>query len=166
LIIKDKKLFYYLSPIFIFALQMGVFSKTCEYGIRAVLFIAHKTASGGRVGIKEIANGIDSPEHFLAKILQDLSRKGLVQSVKGPNGGFYLDESALQRPLSDVVEAIDGNGLFTGCALGLKQCSEVNPCPLHGQFKSIRNEIQNLLHTTEIGKFNDELALGIRSLKK
>lgn len=145
---------------------MGVFSKTCEYGIRAVLFIAHKTALGGRVGIKEIATGIDSPEHFLAKILQDLSRKGLVQSAKGPNGGFYLDEKALKRPLSEVVEAIDGDGLFTGCALGLKQCSEVNPCPLHNQFKLIRTEIQDLLQSAEIGKFNNELALGIRSLKR
>src|SRR6185312_13724135 len=145
---------------------MGVFSKTCEYAIRAVFFIAHKTASGGRVGIKEISNGIDSPEHFLAKILQDLSRKGLIQSAKGPNGGFYLDDLALKRPLSEIVEAIDGDGIFTGCALGLKQCSEVNPCPLHNQFKLIRTEIHNLLQTTEIGNFNQELALGIRSLKK
>ncbi|MBS1501792.1 MAG: Rrf2 family transcriptional regulator [Bacteroidetes bacterium] len=145
---------------------MGVFSKTCEYAIRAVLFIAHKTAAGGRVGIKEIASGIDSPEAFLAKILQDLSRKGIVQSAKGPNGGFYLDDKALKRPLTDIVEAIDGDGLFTGCAMGLKQCSEVNPCPLHNQFKTIRSLIHDLLQTTEIGKFNDELASGIRSLKR
>ena len=145
---------------------MGVFSKTCEYAIRAVLFIAHKTASGGRVGIKEISGGIDSPEPFLAKILQDLSRKGLVQSAKGPNGGFYLDDHALKRPLTDIVEAIDGNGLFTGCALGLKQCSEINPCPLHGQFKAIRSEIHQLLETTEIGKFNQELILWVNSLRK
>ncbi|MGN6396037.1 MAG: RrF2 family transcriptional regulator [Mucilaginibacter sp.] len=145
---------------------MGVFSKTCEYAIRAVFFIAHKTASGGRVGIKEVAAGIDSPEPFLAKILQELSRKGIVQSAKGPNGGFYLDADALKRPLTDIVEAVDGNALFTGCALGLKQCSEVKPCPLHGQFKIIRGEIHELLETTKIGKFNQELILGISSLKK
>lgn len=145
---------------------MGVFSKTCEYAIRAVFFIAHKTADGGRVGIKEIANGIDSPEHFLAKILQDLSRKGIVQSAKGPNGGFYLDAEALKRPLTDIVEAVDGNAIFTGCALGLKQCSEVNPCPLHSQFKFIRSKIHDLLQNTEIGEFNGDLQLGISSLRK
>lgn len=145
---------------------MGVFSKTCEYAIRAVFFIAHKTTPGGRVGIKEVALGIDSPEPFLAKILQDLSRKGIVQSAKGPNGGFYLDEEALKRPLTDIVEAVDGNAIFTGCALGLKQCSEVKPCPLHNQFKAIRSEIHELLQTTEIGKFNQELILGINSLRK
>lgn len=145
---------------------MGIFSKTCEYAIRAVFFIAHKTATGGRVGIKEISTGIDSPEPFLAKILQDLSRKGIVQSVKGPNGGFYTDESILMRPITDIVEAVDGNGIFVGCGLGLKQCSEVNPCPLHHEFKAIRNQLHHMLQTTTIGEFNEDLIAGITSLKK
>ncbi len=145
---------------------MGVFSRTCEYAMRAVFFVAHRTANGGRVGIKEIATGIDSPEHFLAKILQDLSRRGIIQSVKGPNGGFFVDSVNLQRPLSEVVEAVDGNGLFTGCGLGLEYCSETNPCPLHNEFKSIRNQIQQMLTTTTIGEFNEDLNLGITSLKK
>jgi len=134
--------------------------------MRAVFFIAHKTANGGRVGIKEIAMGIDSPEHFLAKVLQDLSRRGIVQSVKGPNGGFYLEPDALKCPLAVIVEAVDGNGIFTGCAMGLKQCSEVNPCPLHQNFKSIRNQIHQLLENTSIGEFNGDLNLGTISLKK
>lgn len=145
---------------------MGVFSKTCEYAIRSVFFIAHRTASGNRVGIKEIANGIDSPEHFLAKILQDLSRRGIVQSAKGPNGGFYMDDVALKRPLSDVVEAVDGSSLFTGCGLGLAYCSETDPCPLHHEFKAIRNQLKDLLEQTRIVDFSENLNLGITSLKK
>jgi len=146
--------------------QMGIFSKTCEYAMRAVFFIAAKTADGGRVGIKEIATGIDSPEHFLAKILQDLSRRGVIQSAKGPNGGFYVDDVILNMPLSSIVEAVDGNSIFTGCGLGLEQCSEDNPCPIHHDFKSIRNQIQALLKTTKIGEFNEDLNLGIAVLKK
>ncbi len=145
---------------------MGVFSKTCEYAIRSVFFIAHRTASGNRVGIKEIASGIDSPEHFLAKILQDLSRKGIVQSAKGPNGGFYMDDAALKRPLADVVEAVDGKSIFTGCGLGLAYCSETNPCPLHHEFKAIRNQLKDLLEQTRIIDFSENLNLGITKLKK
>lgn len=149
----------------IFDAGMGVFSKTCEYALRAVFYIAHKTAAGGRVSIKEVANGINSPEHFLAKILQDLSRRGIVQSVKGPNGGFYFDQVGLKRPLSDVVEAVDGNGIFTGCGLGLEYCSDVNPCPLHDEFKDIRNRIQQMLYRTTIEDFNEDFNLGIIALK-
>jgi len=67
-----------------------MFSKTCKYALRATLFIGQKSKNGERAGIKEIAAGIDSPEHFTAKILQELGKKNLVQSAKGPNGGFYL----------------------------------------------------------------------------
>jgi Rrf2 family protein len=145
---------------------MAIFSKTCEYAIRAVFYIAHKSADGKRIGIKDVASGIDSPELYLAKILQDLSRKGLIKSIKGPHGGFYLEADSLARPLSDIVEAIDGPGLFTGCALGLKQCSEIQPCPLHDEFKSIRGQIKRLLNETTIGEFNQELIGGLLSLKK
>ncbi len=145
---------------------MGIFSKTCEYGLRAVFFIAHRTAKGGKVGIKEIADGIGSPESFLAKILQDLSRRGILQSSKGPNGGFYIDEISRKSPLFDVVKAIDGTGIFTDCGLGLEYCSDINPCPLHNQFKEIRNQIYMMLKNTSIEQFNEDLNLGITALKK
>jgi Rrf2 family protein len=163
-IIKDKDIFYYLLSLFHY--DMAIFSKTCEYAIRAVFYIAHKTANGGRVGIKDIATGIDSPELYLAKILQDLSRKGLISSFKGPNGGFFIEPTSLSKPLSEIVEAVDGDSLFYGCALGLKQCSEVNPCPLHNDFKAIRDKIHLLLSTTTVGEFNTELMNGLFSLKK
>lgn len=134
--------------------------------MRAVFFIAHRSSSGKRVGIKEIAEGIQSPEPFLGKIMQELSRKGIVQSVKGPNGGFYMDAEALSRPLSDVVKAVDGDGIFIGCGLGLVHCSETNPCPLHHEFKAIRNNIQKMLHDTPISDFNKDLNLGITRLKE
>jgi Rrf2 family protein len=145
---------------------MAIFSKTCEYAIRSVLFIAHRTARGERVGIKEIAAGIDSPEHFLAKILQGLSRKGLVSSAKGPTGGFYMEMESLKRPLSEIVAAVDGDSLFYGCGLGLKECSEIEPCPLHHEFKDIRTRIHQMLNSITIGNFNEELMKGVLSLKK
>ena len=155
-----------MTFIIIFASQMGIFSKTCEYAMRSVFFIAHRSNSGKRVGIKEISEGIGSPEPFLAKIMQNLSRKGIVQSLKGPNGGFYMDSEALKRPLADIVKAVDGEGIFVGCGLGLEHCSENNPCPLHHEFKAIRNNIQRMLEDTAISDFNEDLNLGITKLKK
>ncbi len=143
-----------------------MFSKACEYAIRAMLFIAQKSVSGYKIGIKEISKGIDAPEHFLAKILQDLSRKGLVLSIKGPNGGFYMDNTARKKTLADIVRAVDGDQLFTGCGLGLKICSEKNPCPLHDEFKIIRKKILNMLETATVTEFNDELLRGLTHLKR
>lgn len=143
-----------------------MFSKTCEYAIRALMFVAQKTDEGRKVGIKEIAEGIVAPEHFIAKILQDLCRKGLVQSSKGPNGGFFLDGTAKKHTVADVVRAIDGDKLFTGCGMGLKNCSEKKPCPLHHQFKMVRLQIHDMLSSISVGEFNYELTQGMRYLKR
>ena len=143
-----------------------MFSKTCEYAIRAMIFIAQKSSDGSKVGIKEIAAGIDSPEHFIAKILQDLSREGLVLSQKGPSGGFFLDKNSLKASLADVVKAVDGDKIFTGCGLGLKQCSETRPCPLHNDFKKIRADIYKTLESTKVGEFNEQLEASLVYLKR
>lgn len=145
---------------------MGFFSKTCEYAMRSVFYIASRSLEGQRVGIKEIAKNINSPEHFLAKILQTLSREGIILSIKGPNGGFYLDANGLDRPLADIIIALEGDEIFTGCGMGLSHCSELNPCPLHQEFKKVRNQITYMLYKTTIGSFNDELLNGSLTLKK
>jgi Rrf2 family protein len=122
-----------------------------------MIFIAQYSRAGKRVGIREIAKGIDSPEHFIAKILQELVRKGIVQSVKGPNGGFYLDEKGKDCSLAAIVKVIDGDRLFSGCGLGLRQCSEVHPCPIHGTFRKIRQDIVAMLEGARIGEFAGKL---------
>lgn len=141
-------------------------SKTCEYAIRAMIFIAQKSTDGNKIGIKEIAAGIDSPVHFIAKILQDLSKKGLVNSLKGPNGGFYLDAVNLKHSLADIVKVIDGDKIFHGCGLGLKQCSETYPCPIHTEFKKIRNEMKHMLENAKLGEFTTRLDQELTFLKR
>lgn len=143
-----------------------MFSKTCEYAIRALLFIAQKTRENKKVGTKEIAREIDSPEYFIKKILQDLSRKGLVQSLKGPHGGFYFNEESLKTSLSEIVRAVDGDKIFSGCAMGLRQCSEQTPCPLHNEFRFIRAEINRMLDQSTLGEFAESLASNQVFLKR
>jgi Rrf2 family protein len=143
-----------------------MFSKACEYGIRAMLYVARKSKDGTRVGIKEISKAIDSPEPFMAKILQDLSRKGMVLSIKGPHGGFYMDDSHLRISLAEIVVAIDGVQLFNGCGLGLKACNEKKPCPIHYEFKAIRANLKTMLESTALGEFTENLERGLFHLKR
>lgn len=143
-----------------------MFSKTCEYGIRAMIFIAQRSKDGERIGIREIARGIDSPEHFIAKILQQLVRKGVLQSAKGPNGGFYLDEKGKGCTLARVVKVLDGDQLFNGCGLGLPQCSEAQPCPIHDEFRNIRQQIETMLEGARVGEFTARLDERLLFLKR
>ena len=137
-----------------------MFSKACEYGIRATVYIASEANEYHKVGIQQICDHIEAPLHFTAKILQTLSRRHIISSQKGLNGGFYLDDHQKRKPIKHIVEAIDGNEVFTGCGLGLKQCSETKPCPIHNQFKAIRNELNKMMDATTIEILADKLKNG------
>lgn len=142
-----------------------MFSKSCEYAIKAMIFVAQKSKDEDRVGVKEIAKGIDAPEHFIAKILQDLGKKKLIHSVKGPNGGFYMDSLNLKSSISDIVKAIDGDSLYKDCVIGLKACSEKNPCPVHFEYKEIKKNLISMLEENTIADFNEKLDTGKFFLK-
>lgn len=143
-----------------------MFSKTCEYAIRAMIYIARQSKDGRKTGVKAIAAEIDSPEHFIAKILQDLVKKGLLQSAKGPNGGFYLEGEFTKCSIADIVRATDGDRLFTGCGLGLKQCSETRPCPIHKEFKAVRQSLHSMLESAHLDTFIIEPGEQVTFLKR
>jgi Rrf2 family iron-sulfur cluster assembly transcriptional regulator len=126
-----------------------MFSKACQYAIRAVLFLAAHNPEGKKVSLAEIATAIDVPHHFLGKNLQLLVRDGLVSSSKGPHGGFWMTSDNLDRSLIDVIQLIDGPGIFQSCVLGLPFCSSANPCPLHVQAMAFRDGLlYQLKHNT------------------
>jgi Rrf2 family iron-sulfur cluster assembly transcriptional regulator len=137
-----------------------MFSKTCEYGIRAVIYISAKGSQESKIGIPDIGKNIEAPVQFTAKILQTLVHNDIVSSQKGVNGGFYLNKQQKQKQLIEVVRAIDGDKLFSGCGLGLKSCSEDEPCPLHDKFKAIRGSLKKMMEQTTIDEMSKMLKIG------
>ncbi|GJM63906.1 Rrf2 family transcriptional regulator [Persicobacter diffluens] len=133
-----------------------MFSKACSYGIRALVFIASKSQQGERTGYKEIARAIESPEPFTAKILQNLSRQRLVESFKGPKGGFFLNQQQLETNLYEIVEIIDGPQLMHGCGLGFEKCSDEKPCPLHFRYEKVRASFTFMLENTDLKTLSQE----------
>jgi Rrf2 family protein len=114
---------------------------------------------GKRTSIKELTRKINIPYHFLAKILQDLTYKGLLISQKGPTGGFALAKPAKDITLFQIVEAIDGTDVTSKCVLGFPECSGKNPCAVHEKWAGLRDEI----HVMLVGKNITQMA---REMKK
>lgn len=106
---------------------------------------------GKKASIIEIADAIGSPMHFTGKILQLLSRKKILSSTKGPHGGFYIEDDHIIY-LIDIVRAVDGTELFTACSMGLKECSDGQPCPMHHQVKPIKAQLLNELSKNSINE--------------
>ena len=144
-----------------------MFSKACEYGIKATLYIAVQSLDGQRVSLKDIAREVDSPVAFTAKILQNLVRDGILDSVKGPTGGFEIPKKRMDEIyLIEVVSAIDGDAIFTGCGLGLKECNAAAPCPVHYKFKAVRDSLRDMLSETTIFELATGIEVGSSVLKR
>jgi Rrf2 family iron-sulfur cluster assembly transcriptional regulator len=106
-------------------------TNACKYAIRSILYLAMHTNEQHKVGVKKIAEELESPQPFLAKLLQQLNKGKLVSSTKGPNGGFYLSKSDKENAVWDIIKNIDGTSKFDDCFLGLSKCSDETPCPVH-----------------------------------
>jgi len=116
--------------------------------------------------VKQIAAEEEIPSHFLAKILQQLARKGLLRSSKGPTGGFSLRVPADEIRLVDIVEALDGLGEYQKCASGLAECSDDMPCALHDSWKALRSRIMDYLGRNTIADLAKTLEQKRRLLDK
>jgi len=147
---KEKHLFYHQ--------RQAMFSKSTEYALRAIIYLAQKSSPDQKIGITELAEAIDSPKSFTAKILQKLTRdQVLISSITGPNGGFYLTDAAKKKSLLHVLNLLGEEEVVSGCILGLHECSEKNPCPMHVQYKKIKPLLIEMLDRKTIAELAKEM---------
>jgi len=133
-----------------------LFSRACEYGIRTMLHLA-SLSGDSPVLVRDVAEKLDISFPFLAKVVQTLARRGLINSHRGRGGGIALSRPSGDFTLRDVVEAIDGLALTQTCVLGLPECGDDAPCPLHCQWGDIRNRIVAMLSEHSLAEFSMEL---------
>jgi Rrf2 family protein len=123
-------------------------SKSFGYALRGILYVALMQEEKRKVQAEEIASKLSVPRHFLGKIMQQLVKAGLLQSTKGPYGGFYLAQHTLSTPLIKLVEITDGIEQFNLCVLQLRECNRINPCPLHNEMDIIKTKLKQVLTET------------------
>ncbi|MBX2977709.1 MAG: Rrf2 family transcriptional regulator [Flavobacteriales bacterium] len=137
-----------------------MFSKACEYAIRSAMCIAAGGRVGERLSLKDVSERTGSPEAFTAKILQKLVHGEVIDSQRGPHGGFLITPAMAKRiKLSRIVDLIDGDSVYRGCGLGLEACDASKPCPLHNQFAKVRADLKRMLERTTLHSVLDDLPL-------
>ena len=137
-----------------------MFSKTFGYALRAATYISIHGKEGKKVSLSELYQGLDIPHHFLGKIMQDLVRHGLVDSIKGPSGGFYANDRTAQTHLIDILVITDGSLVFSQCALNIKRCNSDHPCPLHHDFAVCRDGMLKVLAEKTVAMMADTVENG------
>lgn len=142
-----------------------IYSRSAEYAIRAFAYLAHMP-EGRYAMVKQIAEQSATPSHFLAKILQQLARKGFLRSSKGPTGGFCLRRSPEEISMLELVEAIDGIEEYQRCPGGMTECNDEAACGLHDSWKALRSRILEYLELTSIADVSRAAEQKRRALEK
>ena len=140
-----------------------IFSKKCEYGLQAVLYLAAQT-DREVISAEEIANKLSIPKEFVSKILQSLTESGIVNSRKGKSGGFAIAKDPKRIKLIDIVAAIDGLSMFSSCVLGFPHCNPENPCPLHDKWGELRSKAYSMLTDENLDHFREKTLRRVSNL--
>ena len=140
-----------------------MFSKKCEYGLQAVLYLA-ANIDKEVIPAEEIANKLAIPKEFVSKILQSLTESGIVNSRKGKSGGFSMAKDPKKVKLIDVVAAIDGLSMFSSCVIGFPNCDVDNPCPLHDKWGKLRTMAYSMLTDENLDHFKEKTLMKVSKL--
>ena len=131
-------------------------TKSCQYAIRAIMFLETQSENTP-VLQRDIAVALNIPQHFLGKILQQLSKHDIVHSQRGKSGGFTLCHPAEELTLHKITEIVDGENFLEGCVVGFPNCSDENPCPVHKEWKQMKELIIAFLKRKQIQQLSGKL---------
>lgn len=139
-------------------------SNSAKYALKAVLYLAVHSNEQNKIMIKDIAEPINVPQAYIAKLLQELAKKQIISSTRGINGGFYLTDLNIKQPAMNVIFAIDGSYKMCSCLLSLENCNEQVPCPLHHIAYPMRMQLIHSLNSKTIRELAEEIKSGITFL--
>lgn len=135
-----------------------IYTDSGKYAIRAVTYLAACDPDRLPIAAADVAEAEDIPPYYLAKVLQDLARAGLLASVRGRGGGFLLDRPPQSITVLEVIEAAENIArLEKECVLGLDECSDLAPCPLHAMWKAYRESMLTRLSEMTVADLVVEL---------
>ena len=120
-----------------------------EYAIRGIIYLAQQPP-GAISLVSEIAEAVDVPQTFLAKIFQNFAKIGLINSFRGTGGGFTLGRPAEQITLREIVEAVEGPILPNRCLLGSGNCERARGCSVHPVWKDVQQKVVEILEAVSL----------------
>jgi Rrf2 family protein len=141
-------------------------SLTCKAAIKAVIYLGSKSELDEKCSIKQIADGVDENEHTVGKLLQKLVKEKVINSSKGPTGGFYITKDQQKKSLMTIVKVFDGEVVFKQCGLGLNNCNNNHPCAIHNDYKIVRDGFKQLCQDKKIIDLTDSENISVTAAKK
>lgn len=138
-----------------------ILSRSTEYAIRLIFYLSDRQPLAQYVRIKDVAADLDVSYYQLAKVANTLITNEILKSSTGPTGGIDLCDNANSLPLSVVLEIFGEKDIFDQCILGLEECSNENPCPIHTVWGTTRRELKATFFDKTLGELKQDALLPI-----
>ena len=126
-----------------------VLSQTATYALQALVTLAG-LQPGERATVDELAEGLGRPRNYLSKILHQLASAGVLDSSRGPGGGFRLARPPEELRLIEVVRQFDDVPREPVCLLGWNRCSDDDPCPAHARWRTLSAPLADFFEQTSL----------------
>ena len=136
-----------------------IFSRTSQYAIQALVLLATEPP-GSHVLCRTLAARLGIPLPYLSKLMQEFSRRGIVGSSRGRQGGYFMVKPAAEVSLMEVMTVINGERATTECFLGFKECSDETACALHCRWRPVKEKLFGLLAEQSLGKLVEAVKKG------
>lgn len=136
-----------------------ILSRSLRYTLQALVLLA-ADPTGRPVMVRELAERLKVPAAYLSKLLQRLSRLGIVQSTRGTQGGFRLTAGGRSMNLMQLIVLINGEQAVRECVLGFKTCADDTACALHGHWRPIKEQLFELLACQSVGELAEAVKGG------
>jgi Rrf2 family transcriptional regulator, iron-sulfur cluster assembly transcription factor len=135
-------------------------SQTAEYALRATLYLA-RCADGRPVTAEAIASALGAPANYMSKTLHVLAKAGIVEGVRGPNGGFRLVLPPSSLTVAQVVGIFEQRAEHQSCLLGNGRCDPQKPCDAHFRWLGITRAMQDPLTSTTVADLLQDVRMDL-----
>lgn len=126
-------------------------TRAADYAVRVMICLA-SSATQERVSLPTLAAATEAPGSFLSKVLQALSRAGLITSRRGQTGGFQISALGRKASMLQVIEAIDGPICLNLCLVSGQSCHRRAACPAHPVWAKAQRSMLEVLSAASIAE--------------
>ena len=133
-------------------------SNSSKYAVKALAHLVNHSSIDKKILVKDLAKAAKVPQPYLSKILQQLTAKDYLSSIKGRNGGYFITKAQGENSVLDIIVGIEGKDQFQLCILNFDHCDNKNPCSIHHLVATQKEALRKSFRTIKLkdlgrGKF-------------
>ena len=135
-------------------------SNSSKYAVKALVYLVNHSSEDNKILVKHLAKATDVPQPYLSKILQQLTAKHYLSSIKGRNGGYFITKAQGENSVLDIIVEIEGKDTLQLCILNFDHCDSKKPCPIHHLVASQKDALRKSFKTIKLKDLGDENLIG------